>query len=425
MTRRIFLFSIILVLCASFCLSQEKNPGVIAIKGAKIIPVVGEEITGGIILIKNGKIEDIGKNVSIPEGAYIFDAKGLFAYPGMIDSYSYLGLQEISSIRATVDYRDTGTFNPQLKTVEALRPDSMHIPIARANGITVSVVAATGGLISGQCGLIRLVGWTPEDMIVKSSVVMQVQFPSIPRFRQGRKTQPQEQTSKRVQKLKGILKKARFYHKRKEAAKKNLLLPLPEFDEKLEFLLPVIKGKLPVMISVNAENDIKSAIKFVEEEKLKAIFFGVTEGWKVVEDIKKSGIPVVFGSLNVVPTKWEDGYDAIYRNPCIMANAGIKFAFSSQSASMAKDLPYHAAKAAAFGLDKKEALKGVTIYPAQIFGVDNMMGSLEKGKVANIVIADGDILELRTNIKHVFIDGKEVDISNRYTELLDKFKKRH
>jgi imidazolonepropionase-like amidohydrolase len=199
---------------------------------------------------------------------------------------------------------------------------------------------------------------------------------------------------------------------------------LPEFDEKLEFLLPVVNGELPVMISVHADKDIKAAIKFVKDEKLKAIFLGVTDGWKVAEDIKKSGIPVIFSSLNSVPPKWEDGYDAFYRNPGVLAKAGVKFAFSSGSASLAKDLPYHAAKAAAFGLDKKEALKGVTIYPAQIFGVDKMMGSLEKGKVANIVLADGDILELRTNIKHVFIDGKEVDTSSIYTELLEKFKKR-
>jgi len=126
-----------------------------------------------------------------------------------------------------------------------------------------------------------------------------------------------------------------------------------------------------------------------------------------------------------MPSKWEDGYDAIFRNPGALAKVGVKFAFSSQSATLAKDLPYHASRAAAFGLDRREALKGVTIYPAQIFGVDDKLGSLEKGKVANIVLADGDILELRTNIKHVFIDGKEVDLSNRYTELLEKFKKRY
>ncbi|MEE9389711.1 MAG: amidohydrolase family protein [Candidatus Aminicenantaceae bacterium] len=424
MTNKTLILSAILIFCSLFCFASEKNPSTIAIKGANIIPVIGEDITDGVILIKDGKIEAVGKNISIPEDAQVIDAKGLFAYPGMIDGQCSLALYEIGSLRATVDSRETGKINPQLKTVEALRPDSMHVPIARANGITTAHIVPTGGLISGQSGLIRLNGWTPEEMIVKSSVAMHIQFPSIPRFRR-RETQPREETSKQIIELKEILKKARYYQKRKEAAQKKSLLPIPEFDEQLEFLVPVVKGELPVFISVYADKDIKAAIKFVKDEKLKAIFFGVTEGWKVADEIKKSGIPVVFGSLYAMPSKWEDGYDAIFRNPGVLAKAGVKFAFSSQSATLAKDLPYHASRAAAFGLDRREALKGVTIYPAQIFGVDDILGSLEKGKVANIVLADGDILELRTNIKHVFIDGKEVDLSNRYTELLEKFKKRH
>jgi len=424
MRKRAFILASIFVLCVSLSLAQEKSPRIIAIKGARIIPVVGEDIDQGIILIKEGKIEDVGKTVTIPSGAQVIEAKGLFAYPGMIDSFSFLGLQEISSIRATVDSSETGRFNPQVRAIEALRPDSMHIPIARANGITAAVVVPTGGLISGQAGLIRLVGWTPEEMVIKSPVAMHIQFPSIPRFR-GREAQPREETSKQVEELKDLLNKARSYQKIKDAAQKNTLLPLPEFDETLEFLIPVVNGQLPVMISVQAENDIKTAIKFVKDEKLKAIFFGVVDGWKVAEDIKNSGIPVVFGSLYAMPSKWDDGYDALYRNPGVLAKAGVKFAFSSSSASLAKDLPYHAAKAAAFGLDKREALKGVTIYPAQIFGVEGMMGSLEKGKAANIVLADGDILELRTNIKQVFIDGTQTELSSIYEELLEKFKKRY
>lgn len=424
MTRKTWAFLIVAVFCFSFGLSLDKSPRVIAIKGAKIIPVVGEDIERGNILLKDGKIEDIGQNVSIPQDADVYDAQGLVAYPGMIDSYCYLGLQEIGAVSATVDSRETGQFNPQVKAVEALWPDSMHIPIAMSNGITTAVVVCTGGLVSGQVGMIRLTGWTPEEMVIKSSVAMHIQFPSVPRIRR-RETQPQEQTSKRIEELKELLNEVRYYQKRKEAAQNNPRLPLPEFDEKLEFLIPVVKGELPVLISVYADKDIKAAIQFVKDEKLKAIFFGITDGWKVAEEIKKSGIPVVYGSLYAMPSEWDDGYDAFYRNPAVLAKAGVVFSFSSQSASLAKDLPYHAAKAAAFGLDKREALKGVTIYPAQIFGVDDSLGSLEKGKVANIVLADGDILELSTNIKHVFIDGKEMDLSNRYTQLLERYKKRH
>jgi len=425
MTKRILIFFMVLVVFSVVCLAEQKTSSLIAIKGAYIIPVCGEDIEEGTILINSNKIEAVGKDIPIPKEASIIEAKGLFAYPGLIDSFCYLGLSEIGAVRATVDNRETGQLNPQVKAVEALRPDSMHIPIARSNGITAAVISPSGGIISGQSGLIKLNGWTPDEMVVKSSVAMFIQFPSIPRFPGRRETQPPEDVSKRIKELKKILHDARYYQKRKQAAQKNLFLPLPEFDEKLELLLPVVNAEIPVMIDVHADKDIKAAIQFVEEEKLKAIFFGVTDGWKVAEEIKKSGVPVVFGSLNALPSKWEDGYDAIYRNPSVLAKAGVKFAFSSQSASLAKDLPYHAAKASAFGLDKREALKGVTIYPAQIFGADDIIGSLEKGKIANVVLTDGDILELKTNIKHVFIDGKEIELSNRYTELLEKYKKRY
>ncbi len=423
MKRKVITCITLAFICSSFGWIRGEEAQVIAITGAKIIPVVGEDIQEGTILIRDGKIEDVGENVNVPPGAKIIDGTGLTAYPGMIDSFCHLGLHEIGSIRATIDYRETGRFNPQVKAVEALRPDSVHIPISRSNGITSAVIVSTGGLISGQSGLIRLVGWTPEEMVIKSSVALHIQFPTIRRSRRA-ESQPQDQTSRQVDELKQLLNEARYYQKRKVVAQKDARLPLPEFDEKLEFLLPVVNGQLPVLISVYAENDIKAAIQFVQDEKLKAIFFGVTEGWKVADDIKKSGIPVVFGSLHAMPSNWEDGYDAIYRNPAVLAKAGVKFAFSSQSATLAKDLPYHAAKAAAFGLDKREALKGVTLYPAQIWGVDDMLGSLEKGKVANIVLADGDMLELRTNIKYVFIDGKQTDLSNIYTELLEKYKRR-
>ncbi|HDJ22641.1 MAG TPA: amidohydrolase, partial [Candidatus Aminicenantes bacterium] len=217
---------------------------------------------------------------------------------------------------------------------------------------------------------------------------------------------------------------ARYYEKRRLAAQKNTLLPYPDFDEKLEALLPVVQGQLPVMISVYAENDIKQVIKLVKEEKLKAILFGVHDGWKVANEIAQAGLPVVLDSLYNMPVRWEDGYDALYRNPAALVKAGVKIAFSSQSASVAKDLPWHAAKAVAFGLEAEEALKAVTINPAEIFGVADQMGSLEKGKLANIVLTDGDILEIKRHVKHLFIEGQEIDLSNYYTELLHKFEKR-
>jgi imidazolonepropionase-like amidohydrolase len=406
----------------------EDRTEVVAIVGARIVPVTGPVIESGSILIKNGRIADLGANISIPSGAKVIEARGLVAYPGMIDSYSWLGLEEISGVRATVDNRETGRINPQVKAIEALRYDSMHIPIARANGIVAAVVAPSGGLISGQSTLVKLDGWTNREMVIKESLAMIIELPALRRgrgeFAGFRGQQPQVTTEKTLDELRQIFEKARMYEKRREAARKNILLPPPDFDEASHFLLPVVKGELPVIFSVHADKDILQTIKFVQEEKIKAIFYGVEQGFKVAKEIKEAGVPCFIGSLYSLPPVWEDGYDALFLNPVILNQAGVKISFSSSSASTAKDLPYHAAKAAAFGLKPEEALKAVTIYPAEIFGVDKLLGSLEPGKTASIVLADGDLLELGTKIQKVFIDGKEVSLENRYTELLKKFEQR-
>jgi len=277
--------------------------------------------------------------------------------------------------------------------------------------------------------LLRLDGWTNREMAVKPAVAMHIELPGLRAgrggFGGGRGAAPTRvEAPALLAELKQLFAAARAYEKRRDAAAKNKLLALPGFDETSEALLPLIKGEMPAMISVHSERDIRAAIQFVREEGLKAVFYGVEQGFKAADELAKAGIPVIFGSLYDSPPVWEDGYDALYRNPGILAKAGVKIAFSSSSASVAKDLPYHAAKAAAFGLDKAEALRAVTINTARILGVDKTMGSLEQGKAANIVLADGDILELRANIKKVYIDGRETDLSNRYTELLEKFDKR-
>jgi len=212
MKKTAFAFVIILLLCVSLTAKLEQSPELIAIKDATIIPVVGADIPEGVILIQDGHILEIGASVDIPQNAKVIDAKGLFAYPGMIDSYCTLGLSEIGAVRATQDSRETGKINPQVSAVEALRPDSMHIPISRSNGITTALVAPSGGLISGKSGLIRLVGWTPEEMIVKSPLLMHIQLPGGGRRPRGNAaTSEPEQASKKVKELKELFHKARYY----------------------------------------------------------------------------------------------------------------------------------------------------------------------------------------------------------------------
>ncbi|MGQ9579165.1 MAG: amidohydrolase family protein [Candidatus Aminicenantales bacterium] len=425
MRRRWLYFPLLLlILGPSLFATQVKEKELTVITDVRIASVVGEDIPQGTIIIRGNKIEAVGAGLTIPAGARVVSGRGLTAYPGMTDASSTLGLYEIGSIQATIDFRETGRINPQVLTTEALRPDSMHIPVARANGITTALITPAGGLIAGRSGLVQLAGETPPEMVLKSPVAMHIELPAIARGFRRQATQ-REDGSRLLEEVKDILDQARFYEKRKMLASKNKLISPPDFDEKLEALLPVVHAELPVIISVHSAQDIRAAIKFVSEQKLKAIFYGVSQGWMVAKEIAQAGIPVILGSLYDLPPSWEDGYDALYRNPGVLRQAGVKIAFSSSSASLAKELPYHAAKAAAFGLDKREALKAVTIYPAEILGVDNLIGSLEKGKLANIVLAEGDILEQRTVIRHVFINGVEISLSSIYEQLLEKYKKRN
>ncbi|HOW84431.1 MAG TPA: amidohydrolase family protein [Candidatus Aminicenantes bacterium] len=407
--------------------AQAAPDKVLAIVNARIVPVVGPEISKGTIVVRNGRIEAVGAEAAVPAGAEVVDAAGLRAYPGMIDGCSSLGLVEISGVAATVDNQETGRINPQVRAIEAVRYDSMHIPIARSNGITAAVAAPSGGLIAGVSCLLRLDGWTHRQMVVEPAAAMQIELPGLRAARgafAGRRSGPPPADGPALLKeLRRIFGEARAYEKRRDAAAGNGLLALPEFNETFEAILPLLKGRMPAMIAVHGERDIRAAIAFVRDENIKAVFYGAEQGFKAAGEIAKAGIPVILGSLYDLPPVWEDGYDALYRNPGILAAAGVKIAFSSSSASLAKDLPYHAAKAAAFGLDRAEALRAVTINPAEILGIAATMGSLEKGKAANIVLADDDILEMRTNIRKVYIDGREVDHSNRYTELLDKFRR--
>ena len=433
MTKRSLLIALVIVLLAPLASPQagtSKTPRTIAIVNARIIPVVGTEVPKGTIVIKDGLIAAVGAEVAVPAGAEVVDAAGLRAYPGMIDGCSSLGLVEISGVAATVDRSETGRINPQARALEAIRYDSMHIPIVRSNGITAAVVAPSGGLVSGVSCLLKLDGWTNREMAVKPAAAMHIELPGLRGARGGFSggrgaAQVRADGPTLLAELKELFAAARAYEKRRDAAAQNRLLALPEFNETYECLLPLIKGELPAMISVHSERDIKAAIQFVQDEKLKAVFRGCAQGFKVADKIKQSGIPVIIDSLYTGPSEPEDGYDAPYRNVVELAKAGVLISFSTgDSPAQGKDLPYHAAKAVAFGLPYEEAVKALTINPARIFGVEDRLGSIEPGKDADLIIAMGDPLDMKTEVKQLVINGRAIDMANWWETLYQKFKSR-
>jgi imidazolonepropionase-like amidohydrolase len=428
---------IMVMLCGfiSFSSAMPEQEDGYAIMHATLITVTGDTIVNGTLLIEGERIAAIGTGIRIPAHCEVIDASGLFIYPGLIDGYSALGLSEVGAVAATQDAYEVGNYNPHIQVKVAINPHSVHIPISRVNGITAAVVAPSGGVISGQCALIQLKGWTWEEMVIDAPVGIAVNFPHMPSKEEeesqrqrtpapGEKvTSAEERFEKALKDLKEVFQKARRYAAAWDAYKQSEKPTAPDMDLMMEALIPVVQKDLPAIISVNTEQDIKNAVVFIKELNINAIFQGVREGWKVAPLLKEHTIPVIIGPVLRSPDS-KDPYDALFANASVMVKAGIKIAFSTSSAADVRNLPYQAGTASAFGLPKAEALKAVTINPAEILGVANKLGSLEVGKLANVIITDGDPLEMRTQIKHLFISGEKISLDTKHTELYEKFRKR-
>ncbi len=404
-----------------------------AIRNVRIITVTGPVIDNGTVVIANGRIAAVGANASVPSGAKVIEGKGLSVYPGMIDSDTEIGLTEIGSVAGSVDTNEIGDNNANIHVDVAIHPDSSHIAVTRVNGVTSALTAPRGGLIAGQSAFLNLDGWTPREMVLKSPVAMHINWPGGGGGRgfggefggQRRSaTELRREQEKQIESLKKILRDAAAYGDAKDARAKDPSLPKQNVDLKLEALIPVVRGQMPVVINANLERDLKGAIAFVAEMKLKAIISGGAEAYRVADLLKAKNIPVLVGPVLRMPVRADDPYDAAFTNAGLLSKAGVKIAFETNDSAYSRNLPYHAGMAAAFGLPKEEALKAVTIYPAEIFGIADRVGSIEQGKIANLIVTDGDPLEIRTQIKHVFINGRDIPLTSRHTELYEKYKAR-
>ncbi|MBI3649658.1 MAG: amidohydrolase family protein [Acidobacteria bacterium] len=407
-----------------------------AIRNARIVTVTGAVIEKGTVVIAKGKIAAVGANVSVPSKARVIDATGLSVYPGLIDSGTTLGLEEIGSVAGGQDTAEIGDNNANLQVIVAVNPSSSHLPVARVNGITTALTAPQGGLIAGQSALINLAGWTWKEMALKTPVAMHINFPTGDGaggrggFDFGPIANPRSlveirrEQDKQIDKLKTILNEAKIYGEAKDAKAQDSTLPKLDVDLKKEALLPVVRGQMPVVIEVQMARDIKKALEFADEMKLKIIISGGVEAYKVADLLKAKNIPVIIGPVLRFPANEDDAYDAPFTNASQLMKAGVKIAFQTSDSANSRNLPYHAGMAAAFGLSKEDALKALTIYPAEIWGVADKIGSIEVGKVANLIITDGDPLEIITQIKHLFINGHQVPLTSRHTELYEKYKAR-
>jgi imidazolonepropionase-like amidohydrolase len=419
----------------------------VLIQNADIYPMNGAPLKGGSLLIQDGKIIDIGAKIVAPKGATVLDGKGLRVYPGWIDSATQLGLEEIESIRETNDTGEIGDFMPQLKALSSVNPDSEHFGVVRVNGITTAIALpeSSGGrggggaqLIAGQAALMHTDGWTWEEMEINRSAAMVLNFPSAG-GRGGRgggggmpadmqdmfpnaanaAGNAQRAVLDQIAKLNAFFDDARKYKTAKAAN-------LPDFrrDLKFEAMLPVLDGKMPLAVTASRAAAIHDAIAWSEKQNVKIVILQPRDITKAGPELKAKNIPVILGRVLALPDSEDAEYDQSYTQPLEAYKAGVKFALGTFTNEFVRDLPYQAATAVAYGLPHDEALKALTINPAQIWGAGDLIGSLEKGKLADLMIVDGDPMDVRTQIRHLFIKGKEITLSNKQIRLYERYMSR-
>ncbi len=411
---------------------------VYAIRGARIVTVSGPVIERGTVVIgADGRIQAVGADVAIPADAQTLDGAGFTVYPGMMDAATTMGLSEIpQGAASTVDVSELGTFNPNVQAYYGINPHSSHIGVTRVVGITHVLSRPTGGIVSGQAALVNLAGDTPAQMAVIQQAALAV---SLPRsgfagrgFGRGGGAQTAGGTQEadrartaQLDSLRRLLGDAQAYGRAQTAYASNTQLPRPARDVVLASLDPVLDGRMPVIFLADAAADIRTAVTFAQENDLKAIIIGGREAPDVADLLKQHDVPVVLTGVMSLPGREDDPYDIHYTLPARLSAAGVRYAIASgDEGAEARNLPYVAGMAAAHGLSKEEALKAVTLFPAQIFGVGDRFGSIEVGKVANLVMTTGDLLEPRTDTRALFINGRPVPLSTKHTYLFEMFKDR-
>ncbi len=449
---------------------MPKRARAYAIRNATLHTVTNGTIENATIIVQDGKITALGRNVSVPSGATVIDGRGQHVYPGFIDCGTTIGLQEISGIAAMGRPNELGTIQPDLDAVTSLFIESAFLGTAAYNGITMSLSKPSGGTVSGQAGLIRHYGLSTEELGLKRKAALVVSFPTTTFFPgleqlleqmccdatswrelnlgfldgilpppkvyhaqlhadelqgQGQGRQgggpgggaTAEQITERIKELDDYFAKAREYASTNPAVK----------DLRMEAMRPYVNGEKPVVMAARTAATIRAAVDFAKRNKLKVVLTGAAEAWKEAELLARENIPVVFTpwgesclSANAPTSQW-DPYDTGYVAPSILAKAGVKFGFEMGDDAMVMNIPFRAGMACAYGLDRDDAIKALTLWPAQMYGVADRVGSLEVGKDAEFFVCEGDPLDTTANMRYLFIGGQPAPVASRFTMFRDKY----
>ncbi len=387
----------------------------IALTGATIHTVSDGVIENGTILFEDGVISEVGTDVSLPDGTRKVDYSGYHIYPGLIDSYTNLGIYEIGAVGVTVDIQEHGRINPNARAQVAFNPESRHIGVARSNGVLAAVTTPGGGLISGQPAAMMMEGWSWEEMNIKPSTGVLINWPS---------PGDEDEYEEELKELRDALEEARVYHRAQKAMEAGEA-DRHDKNARWEGMKPVLDGELPVIVNANELRQIQDAITWAEAEELDLIILGGRDAHYVANHLVRKEIPVLVTSVLSSPNRAWESYDGRYSLPAKLYEAGVDYAIAGEfSAAYTNRLPYHAGAAIAYGLPEDEAIRAVTQYPADILGFGDRVGTLESGKDATLLVTDGNPLEYETQIEQAFIYGREIDMKGAHEQFYEKYREK-
>lgn len=396
-----------------------------AIQGGTIHTLTGESYVGTVV-VRDGRIAAVGPDVQAPEGAELIDATGRHVYPGMFDAVSSLGLTEIGAVDVTNDANEQGLYKPHLQAATAIHPSTEHIPVARANGITHTVSVPGGGVIAGQGSLLGLDGWTVEEMDIEAGATMVINFPSM-RARRGFGgfsfgaprpfSEVEREYNERVAQLDEWMDAGRHYAQARAAGAVDV-------DLSLEAMARLVAGEIPVMLSADGTRDIMNAVEWAERQGIRYVITGAEGAWEIADWLAERDVNVILGPSQAMPSGPDAEFDEAYANAGRLHAAGVKIAFGTFNSSDSRTLPYEAAQAVPYGLPQEAALEAVMKNGAEMLGYGDDMGTIEAGKLANLIVTDGNPLEIQTQILDLFILGRQVSTDNKHKSLYEKYRAR-
>lgn len=390
-----------------------------AIEGGTVHTLAGDSFVGTVVLV-DGRIEAVGPDVSAPAGAEAVDAAGLHVYPGLFDAVTRLGLTEVGAVDVTNDAREQGDFNPHLQAATAVHPASAHIPVARANGVTVTMSAPQGGdgAIAGQASLLGLDGWTVEEMAIEPGAALVVDFPDLEVDDDEPWSLAETRHERAVARLDEWMEAGRQYADARAAG------AIDHPDLQLEALADVVTGALPVLLAADGERDIRNAVEWAEGQDIRYVITGGEEGWRIADWLAERDVDMILSGAQSMPSGPDAAYDEAYANAARLHAAGVRIAVSTFNSSSSRLLPYEAAMSVPYGLPPEAALAAVTRNAADMLGYGDRLGTLEEGKLGNVMVTDGDPLEIQTRVRELFILGRRVDTDNRHRELYEEYRAR-